>query len=125
MTKAEYTIASAIAQVEKCDFECEAGPLANNTGWRWLKAQAEAGPKFYLGQWVYHEVAADVVGVKISQWVRLCVVGIGMSSDTERRTWTYSLSTDPPDAYHYGSGVQFVGIDEKKLRETAPEEQPS
>ena len=44
MTKqADYTIASAFAQVEKCDFECEGGPLANNSGWRWLKEQADKG----------------------------------------------------------------------------------
>jgi hypothetical protein len=27
----------AIEQVEKCNFECEGGSLANNTGWRWIK----------------------------------------------------------------------------------------
>lgn len=109
------TTKAAIEQIEKCGFECEGGPLANNAGWRWLKNSLAGGPLYALGQAVMFNVEAEAAGVKISQPVKFCIVGIGMSSDSERRTWTYSLSTDPPAAYHYGSGVQFVGVDERKL----------
>jgi hypothetical protein len=27
---------TAIAQIHACNFECEAGPLANNDAWLWL-----------------------------------------------------------------------------------------
>jgi hypothetical protein len=33
----KWTPASAIEQIERCDFECIAGPLTNNVAWRWLK----------------------------------------------------------------------------------------
>lgn len=116
MAEPTYTVATALAEIEKCDFECEGGPLANNTGYLWLKDHLTKGPKFSLGQWVHHEVCAEVNGIKIANLVRLCVVAIAMSSDTDRRTWTYSLSTDPPQPNHYGSGVQFVGVAENKLQ---------
>lgn len=115
MPQIDYDNASAIAQIERCNFECEGGPLANNTAYRWLKEKLQSGPKFHLGQWVFLEVEAEVSGVKISNTVKLCVVGISMSSDTERLTWNYALSNDPPAPWHYGSGVQFRGVDERKL----------
>ena len=39
-----YTLQEAIAQVEKCDFECEAGPLQNNVGFRRIKQLADNCP---------------------------------------------------------------------------------
>lgn len=105
----------ALDQIDKCAFECEAGPLANNVGYIWLKGHMKGGPLYCLGQWVNYQVQAEVAGVKIEQRVKLCVVGITMSSDTERRTWKYALSTDPPHAYYHGSGVQFTGVAESKL----------
>lgn len=33
----DWTFNTAIEQIEKCDFECEGGPLRNNAAWRWLK----------------------------------------------------------------------------------------
>jgi hypothetical protein len=36
---AEWNFQTAIEQIEKCDFECIAGPLENNVAWRWLKEQ--------------------------------------------------------------------------------------
>ena len=125
MATPEYDIKSAFAQVAKCDFECEGGPLGNNTGWRWLRDKVESGPRYALGQWVHYCVQAEVSGVKISQWLRLCVVGIGMSSDTERQTYAYSLSTDPPQPCHYGSGVQFGGVAEKELHLAVPTAAPN
>lgn len=111
---------AAIEQIEKCDFECEGGPLANNVGWRWLKGQMSGGPLYCLGQWVTYQIEAEVSGVKIAQDVKLCVVAIHMSSDTDRRTWKYSLSKDPPHAYYSGSGVQFSSVAEAKLTPVAP-----
>jgi hypothetical protein len=119
MTK-PYTVASALAQIEKCDFECEGGPLTHNTGYLWLKAHLEKGPKFSLGEWVIYQVEAETAGVKISQPVKFCVVSISMGSDSDRRTWSYSLSTDPPQPYHHGSGVQFIGVSEKALQAKEP-----
>lgn len=117
MSQETYTVASALAQIEKCDFECEGGPLANNTGWRWLKSHFEKGPKFSLGDWVWFDVTAEVAaGVRISQPVKLCVVAVYMGSDTAGLVWSYALSADPPGAYHYGSGVQFPSVPEAKLR---------
>ena len=48
--------------------------------------------------------------------MKLCIVAIYMGSDTDGRVWTYALSSDPPDAYLYGSGVQFPSVAEAKLR---------
>jgi hypothetical protein len=110
-----YTTKTALEQIDKCDFECEGGPLANNAAYRWLKEHFAGGPAFALGQWVQYEVPFETNGIKVSQKVRLCVVSISMSSDTERRTWTYSLSTDPPRPYHYGTPAQFVGVRENLL----------
>lgn len=115
MSKPIYSTKTAIEQIEKCSFECEGGPLTNNQGWAWLKAAMTGGPLYYLGQSVHYEVEGEVSGVKIAQTVKLCVVGIRMTSDIECRTWNYDLSTDPPDAYHYGSGVQFSGVAEAKV----------
>jgi hypothetical protein len=46
-----------------------------------------------------------------------------MSSDTERRLWSYSLSNDPPAPWHYGE-VQFSNVPEGKLKLEKPEPQP-
>jgi hypothetical protein len=35
---------SAIEQIEKCDFQCQGGPLSNNVAWRWLKQQEDHLP---------------------------------------------------------------------------------
>lgn len=115
-----WNAATAIEQIEKCGFECEGGPLANNVAYRWLrKALLEVGPKFLPGQGVWFEVDATTNGVTLSQWVHFYIVGVSMSSDTERRLWTYSLSYDPPAPWHYGT-VHFVGVAESKLRLERP-----
>jgi hypothetical protein len=72
-------------------------------------------PTFALGDTVIHRVEADVGGVKIAQDVALVVVGLRLTSSSERHTFAYDLSTDPPQPYHYGSGVQFTAIPEEKL----------
>lgn len=106
---------SAVGQVAKCQFECEGGPLANNAAWRWLKERIEDGPRYAMGQVVEMGVSGVVGGVTISQFCLFTVVGIHMSSDTARRTYTYSLSNDPPGPYHYGK-TNFTAIAEYALR---------
>ena len=117
----QYDAKSAIAQIEKCDFECEGGPLSNNVAYAYLKERLLAGPQFLPGQWVFYEVKAEVSKITLSKWTKLCVVGVAMSSDTERQTWTYALSAEPPLPWSYGSGVQFNGVKERELRAEAPQ----
>jgi hypothetical protein len=114
-----WSMEAAIAQIQKCDFECEGGPLANNDGWRWLVAAAKVGPEFWPGQGVWFEVAAEAAGKKLAQWVHFYIVGCSMDSDTERRFWTYSLSYDPPAPWHYGA-VHFTRISGDRLRLEKP-----
>lgn len=115
MSKLHLSIATAIEQIEKCDFECEAGPLANNVGWQWLIAAAKVGPEFMPGQGVWFEIEAEAAGKKLTQWVHFFVVGCAMSSGSDRRFWTYSLSWDPPAPYHCGA-VHFTGVSADRLR---------
>ena len=115
-----HSLKSAIAKIEKCDFECEAGPLANNVGWQWLSAAAKVGPEFMPGQGVWFEVEAAAAGKTLRQWVHFFVVGCAMTSDTERQLWTYSLSYDPPAPWHYGT-MHFTNIAADRLRIEKPE----
>lgn len=115
-----WTMKSAIEQVEKCDFECEGGPLANNDAWRWLVAAAKIGPEFWPGQGVFFEIEAEAAGKKLHQWTHFYIVGAHMTSDSERRFWVYDLSYDPPAPYHYGS-THFTNIRGDRLRLEKPE----
>jgi hypothetical protein len=110
-----WSMATALEQISGCDFQCEGGPLSNNAGWQWLVAAAKVGPQFWPGQGVWFQVDAEAAGVKLSQWVHFYIVGCAMSSDTEKRLWTYSLSYDPPAPYHYGK-VHFTAVAADKLR---------
>ena len=116
-----WSIKTAIEQIKSCAFECEAGPLTNNAGWQWLEAAAQVGPQFWPGQGVWFEVEAEAAGCKLKKFVHFYVVGCHMSSDTERRLWTYDLSYDPPAPWHYGT-VHFRNISEQKLLLEKPEE---
>lgn len=111
---------SALAQIEKCQFECIGGPIENNVAFRWLSERLKEGPKFLPGQQVWFEVATEVNDIKLSKWVLFWVCGVNMSSSSIARTWTYSLTTDRPDAYHYGK-VLFPSVAEDKLHESKPE----
>jgi hypothetical protein len=114
-----WSLASALEQIESCDFECEAGPLANNLAYRWLKDAARVAPEFMPGQGVWFEVEAEAAGKKLRQWIHFYIVGCAMTSDTERRLWTYSLSYDPPAPWHYGK-IHFTGIKGDQLRLEVP-----
>ncbi|MBA8904853.1 hypothetical protein [Aminobacter ciceronei] len=111
-----WSMATAIEQVEKCAFECEGGPLANNDAWRWLVGAAKIGPEFWPGQGVFFEITAEASGKTLKQWVHFYIVGCHMDSDTDRRYWTYDLSYDPPAPWHYGTvHVQRIRGDRLRL----------
>ena len=120
MSDKHWSIKTAIEQIESCSFECEAGPLANNVGWRWLIAAAKVGPEFWPGQGVWFEIEAEAAGKILRQWVHFYIVGCRMESGTDDRFWTYSLSYDPPAPWHYGT-VHFHGVRGEKLRLEKPE----
>jgi hypothetical protein len=115
-----WTMKTAIEQVQKCGFECEGGPLANNDAWTWLAASAEVGPEYWPGQGIYFEVEAEAAGKKLSQWVHFYIVGCRMDSDNERRFWVYDLSYDPPGPWHYGT-THFTNIKGERMRLALPE----
>lgn len=116
-----WTLASAIEQMLKCDYECEGGPLRNNAAFMWLDAASKVCPEYLPGQGVWCEVTAQAAGKTLRSWEFFYIVGCSMSSDTERRVWTYSLSNDPPAPWHYGT-VQMSGVSADKLRITKPEQ---
>lgn len=39
-----WTFETAFEQLEKCEFECEGGPLRNNVAYQWLKANVSIDP---------------------------------------------------------------------------------
>jgi hypothetical protein len=71
-------------------------------------------PKYAIGDQVKFEVEATIKGFKLSQSFDFVIVGIKLSSDSEKRLIVYDLSTDPTAAYH-GGQVDFVNIEEKLL----------
>ena len=116
-----WSIETALEQIRKCAFECEAGLLANNVAWQWLEAAAKVGPAFWPGQGAWFKVDAVAAGKTLSQWVHFYIVGCQMGSDTERRLWTYDLSYDPPAPWHYGV-THFRGAAESELSLVPPEQ---
>ena len=116
-----WSLKTAIEQIDKCAFECEGGPLSMNDAYTWLKAAAEVGPEFWPGQGVYFEIEAMAVGKTLRQWVHFYIVGCAMTSDDKTRYWTYSLSYDPPNPYHYGT-THYTSVKGALLRLVNPSE---
>lgn len=116
-----YDRDSALAQIKKCEFQCEGWPLEMNAAWLWLETALSRGPKFLPGQGVYYEIEASVGGNKMRMWAHYYVVAVWLTSTTDARVWRYSLSNDPPAPYHYGE-TQFRDIDESALRSEVPED---
>ncbi len=110
---------TALAQIDKCNFSCEAGSIESNTAWAWLRKALEIGPKYLPGQGVWYEVSAEVSGTKLSEWIHYYIVGMKMESNTRSRYWVYYLSNDPPAPYHYGV-IMFSGVREDCLRLDTP-----
>lgn len=117
-----WSVPTALEQIDACAFECEAGPLANNVAYRWLKDAAKSGPEFMPGQQAWFEIEAVAAEKTLRQWVLFTIVGCVMDSDTARTFFTYSLSYDPPGPWHYGK-VHFQGIRGDRLRLEKPLEQ--
>ncbi len=115
-----WTIPTAIAQITKCDFECEGGPLANNDAWRWIVAMAEKGPEFWPGQSVWYEVKTEALGQQFSKWVRFSVYNVYATSDSARRYWEYSITDALPDAYYSGGKNVIHKLQAKQLRAQEP-----
>ena len=114
-----YSVAEAIAQVDACDFQCDAGSIADNAGWQWIKAATKVGPEFWPGQTVWFEIEAEAAGKKLTQWVSFFIVGCSMNADTERRFWCYDLSYDPPAPWHTGT-IHFKNVSGSRLRLEKP-----
>jgi hypothetical protein len=114
-----WNFADALAQIDDCRFECEAGPLANNVAYGWLRLAAKEGPEFFPGQWVWFEICAEAAGKKLTQCVHFCIVGCHMSASNDRRTWLYDLSYDPIGPWHNGA-VHFTRISGDRLRLEKP-----
>ncbi len=110
-----WSIKTALEQINRCNYECEGGPLKNNVAWRWLEGAAKVGPEFWPGQGVYYEVQFIAADKSVmTAWRHFYVVGCQMDSDTEDRFWTYDLSSDPPAPWHYGT-VQFARVKGSQL----------
>ena len=115
MDAKHWSIKTALEQIEKCNFECDGGPLSSNTAYIWLKNAAKVGPEFWPGQGVFYQVVAYAGGATLTKWVHYYVVGCRMDSGTDSRFWRYDLSNDPPGPYHYGT-VQHAGVKAEDLR---------
>ena len=114
-----WSMKTAIEQIQKCGFECEGGNLQHNDAWIWLCGASERGPEFWPGQGVWCEVSAQAAGTTLKAWKHFYIVGCSMDSDTERRYFTYALSSDPPGPWHYGE-VHLRGIRGDALRLADP-----
>jgi hypothetical protein len=71
-------------------------------------------PKFAIGDAVMFEVGAEVKGLILRQHFQFTVVGIHLSSDSDKRLICYDLSRDPTAAYHSGT-VDFRNVSEEDL----------
>jgi hypothetical protein len=112
---------TAIEQIEKCGFECEAGPIEQNTAFVFVRDALALGPEFFMGQGVFYTVTAESPAGPVEAVKFFYIVGCRMASDTEKRLWTYSLSNDPPRPWHYGE-VQYSGVRASEISLT--EERP-
>ena len=73
MADKHWSMTAAFAQIDSCKFECEAGPLANNVAYQWLKGAAKVGPELWPGQGVYFQVEADTPAGLVKAWCRRVV----------------------------------------------------
>jgi hypothetical protein len=105
MSSPVYTYKTAIEQLKKCAFECEGGPLENNTAFQFLSTGPI--PEYLVGQAVYvqFEYESAVLKKTTKQWERMTIVGcLRESSDTEVY-YDYFVSNDPCQPYYSGGHV--------------------
>jgi len=119
MARKEWTLQTAIEQLESCNFTSDAGPLAHNDAFIWLQNAVRVGPEFLPGQGVYYEITATAAGETLAKWKHFYIVGCQMESDCESRFWLYDLSADPPGPYHYGT-VDVKRVKGAELRLQSP-----
>lgn len=117
--QARWDFQGALAQLEYCQFQCEAGPLENNQAFIFLSKMAEDGPAYFVGQAVWFCVETSVARVDLAAWAMFTVVAVKMSADSTRNTFEYDLSRDPIRPWHYGS-IDFQNIPESKIRLCRP-----
>lgn len=115
----DWSMKTAIEQITRCGFSCEAGTIENNAAWQWLVGAAKVGPEFWPGQRVWFKITAEAAGKQLSSWVNFYIVGCRMTSSDRASYFVYDLSWDPPSPYHYGV-VHFTYIDGSNLRLSDP-----
>lgn len=71
----DWTIKTAMEQLESCPYECEAGNLQNNDAYHFLQNMAKYSPKFYIGQHVQHFVNVETSLGNGGDWFDCVVVG--------------------------------------------------
>lgn len=114
-----WTPNKIIEQLEKCGFVDAMGhKIEMNDAFVFLKkALTIKAPKFFMNQMVsYKVVYKSASGDVLKQWANYYIVGIHRASDTDRVYYTYDLSNDPTQPYHYGQ-VNHSGVHEDYLQE--------
>jgi len=101
----KYNYQTALDQLLKCNFECEAGSLKNNAAFLFLQQQRDV-LKFLPGQTVYVEIEykSPVNGKTMKKWEPATIVGCTRDSGTDNVYYDYLVSQDPCQPWHYGSG---------------------
>lgn len=120
MSNPVYTYYSALKQLEHCGFECEGGPLENNTAFQFLKCQE--APEFLVGQEVFIEIEYknDQLGQTVKQWERATITGCMRQSDTTDVYYDYYVSQKPCQSYYAGGTV--LRLTASKIRAEKPHE---
>ncbi len=117
-----WTLKTIVEQLEKCDFQCEAGPLKNNTAFMFLKDMTKVCPNLFPGQGVWKKVSATIDGKTLEGFNHYYIVECHRESDTERAFWVYSLSNDPCQPYHYGT-INLRDVPEQDILLENPEQE--
>lgn len=92
-----YDLPSALKQLEKCGFECEAGPLELNTAFLYLKS-ISTGPRYLIGQKVWVDLHASFGCIDLHAWHTFIVTACGPATsadDDGHVPWVYSLVHNP------------------------------
>ena len=118
MSEPVYTYYSALKQLEHCGFECEGGPLENNTAFQFLKRGKV--PEFLIGQMVFVEIEYkdEVLGQTLKQWERVTITGCMRQSNATDVYYDYCVAKKPCEPYYAGGKVFRVTAD--KLRAEKP-----
>lgn len=98
---------TSLEQMESCGFECEAGPLENNTGFSFIKEAAKTSPDYYIGQRVlYLMKTQSPIGVR-EEWIDAVITGARMTMGEYDYTFVYGLVHKLP---HQGIDSDFTNV---------------